>query len=220
MVGTMARSVSDFLGNAWRTLRLWRYTLVAWVKAHIHFRVSRKSVPEWRITAALAFCDDTGEFRDVSHWFYPEDWEDDADVLLGWGSVRVDVRYTHTSPFGKVTKYRMVLRKGDACIFPPRLAPAATGLKGPRGVLAARLEPGVPDASPVDVTSRIIKYAGPARDFHAGQGLAVRPLDCFPCDDHDALAERFASLVIVDGATFREHAFSLADDVAIVLPDA
>lgn len=215
MACAMGTSLPELMRDVWRALRMWHYTTWSWIKAHLHFRVTRKSVPEWRITAALAFCEDTDDFRDISHWFHPDDWEEDLDTFVGWKRVRVDVRYMHTSPFGKTTKYRMVLRKGDPCVFPPQLSATP---RGPRGVLAARLVPGVPEASPVDVTSRIIKYAGPARDFHAGQGLAVRPLDCFPCDDHDALAERFASLVIVDGATFREHAFSLSENRPIVLP--
>lgn len=211
---SMTSSISNVLRNAWRTLLLWRYAVWSWFRAHVHFHVTRKSVPEWRITSALAFCEDTGDFQVISHWFDPDGWEEDVDSFLGWKHVRVDVRYVHTSPFGKTTKYRMVLRNGDTCTFPP----PPPGRTGPRGVLAARLVPGVPDASPVDVTTRVIKYAGPARDFHAGQGLHVRPLDCFPCDDHDALAERFAALVIVDGAAFREHAFSLIHNHPIMLP--
>ena len=208
--------MTAFLRNAWRMVRLWQYALWTWIKAHLHFHVTRKAtfVPEWRITAALAFCEDTNDFRDISSWFHPDHWEEDVETFVGWRRVRIDVRYVHTSAFGKRTKYRMVLRNGDRCVFPPILPSPGTGL---RGVLAARLVPGVPDASPVDVTARVIKYAGPARDFHAVHGLSVRPLDCFPCDDHDALAERFDALVILDAATFEEKSFSLADNPAIQL---
>ncbi len=212
----MAFEMPQFLVEAWRTLRLWQYAVWAWIKAHLHFHVTRKAtaVPEWQITSALAFCEDTGDFRDISAWFHPDDWEEDVDTFLGWKRVRIDVRYIHTSAFGKTTKYRMVLRNGDTCPFPPAAPGPGTGL---RGVLAARLVPGVPEATSVDVTARLIKYAGPARDFHASCGLSVRPLDCFPCDDHDALADRFAALAIVDAATFQEHEFSLVDNPPIRL---
>jgi hypothetical protein len=200
--------------SAWQTFKVWLYVAWSWATGNLHRHVRSKSTPEWRITAALAFCEDTGDFKDISHWFFPGDWQEDVDTFLGWKRVRIDVRYVHTSQFGKVTKYRMVLRNGDACVFPPRLE---TTPRGPRGVLAARLEPLVADANPVDVTSRVIKYAGPARDFHAGQGLSVRPLDCFPCDDHDALADRFKALVIIDAASFREHVFPLDANPPICL---
>lgn len=200
--------------SAWHTLHIWLYVAWAWIAGNVHRHVRSKSTPEWRITAALAFCEDSGAFRDITHAFFPDGWEEDVDAFLGWKRVRIDVRYIHTSQFGKVTKYRMVLRPGDTCVFPPRLE---TTSRGPRGVLAARLDPLVSDARPVDVSGRIIKYAGPARDFHAGQGLCVRPLDCFPCDDHDALPERFQALVITDAASFREQVFPLDANPPIAL---
>lgn len=202
------------LRSAWHGLRVWLYVAWAWVTGNVYRHVRSKSTPEWRITAALAFCEDSGAFKDITHMFFPEMWEEDVDTFLGWKRARIDVRYIHTSKFGKVTKYRMVLRPGDPCVFPPSLE---TTPRGPRGVLAARLDPLVPDAMPVDVTGRIIKYAGPARDFHAGQGLSVRPLDCFPCDDHDALPERFQALVVIDAASFREHVFPLDANPPIAL---
>lgn len=207
-------SWTTFIRDAWQTLLLWQHMMWAWVKAHFHVRMKKKTVPEWTITAALAFCEDSGSFEDISHWFDPFTWEADFDRLIGWDNVRVDVRYIHTSAFGRVSKYRMVVRRGDSCLFPPLVTS-----QGPRGVLAARLTPWAhhEGASTVDVTARLIKYAGPSRDFHRGQGLKVRPLDCFPCDDHEALAARFETLTIVDAAAFQEHVFPLADNPSISL---
>lgn len=216
-------TLSVVLRDAWRTLGVWYCAVWAYIKAHIHFHVNRKTVPEWRITTAMAFCVGgfdgvrDGECRDISDWFIPnDDWEKDVNDFLGWPGVRVEFRYVHTSAFGKTTKYRMILRNGDRCVFPP--PPMVPGTS-PRGVLAARLVPraDAADASPVDVTARVIKYAGPARDFYRAQGLAVCPLDCFPFDDPDALVERFAALTIIDAATFQEREFPLDENQPMCL---
>ena len=147
-----------------------------------------------------------GYHRDITLEFRPESWEDDARDLTDWDAFRVEVRYVLGGQ-----KYRMVLRPGDACVFPPYGdddddAPAGTGtgrgVSPPRGVLAAAL---VGENRETDVTSRVRKYQGPRGDFHAGLGLKTRVKDMFPFDDHDDNARRYHTLRVIDAAARVAH---------------
>jgi hypothetical protein len=125
--------------------------------------------------------------------FHMDSWEQDTRALTGWDSFRVEVRYMF-----RHKKYRMVLRPGDACAFPPLPEPSAPACRLPQGVLSARLQG--PKGSDIDsdVTLRVLKYQGPKGDFHTGLGLRVRLKDMFPFDDHCDNAARFSHLRIVD----------------------
>lgn len=119
-----------------------------------------------------------------ARFFDPDTWEADALDATGWGAVRLEVRYRMQG-----RKFRMVLRPGDTCVFPPRPGKFANLC-----VLAAslRCKTGALD---IDVTPRVLKYQGPKRDFH-GTRITVR--DMFPFDDHDDNATRFSHLKVVD----------------------
>jgi hypothetical protein len=125
--------------------------------------------------------EDTGEEiqraedeKSISHkippsLFNPDTWEADAVKATGWAHVRVEIRYKLRD-----VKYRLVLRHGDVCEFPPlarhQVKPFIRKaiLFGDHGLC-------------VDVTRRVRKYQGPNRDFH---GLQVTVKDMFPFDDH------------------------------------
>lgn len=172
----------------------------------------------WDITAALAFSSD-GRFKDITHDFDPATWEEDAEHLTGWRVDKIDLRYTYTSAFGHVSKYRMVLRPGDACIFPPPADGGKRGLGGGHpGIIHAHLVPcsSAVNAKPVNVTERLKKYAGPSKDFHNALGLRVHVADILPLDDWDFVAERFSTLTVVD-MHFRKHTFDLASNPEIFL---
>lgn len=108
-------------------------------------------------------------------------------------SLRVEVRYVYRG-----AKYRAVLRPGDdaEAVLPPGAAGAGGGLLAPPRVVSARLQ-GPPGSDDVDrdVTARVRKYQGPARDFH---GWGVRLHDMFPFEDHDDDARVYSHLRIVD----------------------
>lgn len=123
----------------------------------------------------------------------PSTWENDIKELTGWTKFRAELRYVFRNK-----KYRMVLRPGDRCTFPPYHEPSAPACRLPKGVLSARLQGPVGSGIDCDVTSRVLKYQGPRGDFHAGLGLRVRLQDMFPFDDHADNATRFTHLRILD----------------------
>lgn len=135
-----------------------------------------------------------GFHRELScRTFRPGSWEQDTRASTGWDSFRVEVRYMF-----RHKKYRMVLRPGDACAFPPYPEPSAPACRLPLGVLSARLQGPKGSDIDCDVTSRVLKYQGPKGDFHAGLGLRVRLKDMFPFDDHSDNVARFSHLRVVD----------------------
>lgn len=124
-------------------------------------------------------------------------------------SERVDVRY-----LAHGRKYRLVLRKGDeACLTE---APARHR-GGPKGVMAAEL---IGAEASVDITRRVHKYQGPAKDFHAGMGLRVGVTDLFPFDDPEELAANFDTVRIVDHALRTLYLPVNCPDIAKALADA
>lgn len=136
----------------------------------------------------------TGFHRDLPvKYFDPDTWEATARDLTGWTRFRVEVRYTF-----RHKKYRMVLRPGDACTFPPYPEPSAPACRLPKGVLSARLQGALGTDIDCDVTSRVLKYQGPRGDFHAGLGLKVRLHDMFPFDDQADNTARFTHLRVLD----------------------
>lgn len=126
-------------------------------------------------------------------YFDADSWEPDARDLTGWARFRVEVRYVFRNK-----KYRMVLRPGDKCVFPPYQDASAPACRLPRGVLSARLQGALGSDIDCDVTERVMKYQGPRGDFHAGLGLTVRLQDMFPFDDHADNAQRFTHLRLMD----------------------
>lgn len=163
--------------------------------------------PRWEIITALAFARD-GRFKEITHGFTPKTWQDDIPELTGWSGdqlQRVEVRYAFISALGKRSKYRMVLRHGDTCPALPPPRPCSTHPQ----ILNATLDPHG-EGSPVDVTNRLRKYAGPSKDFHAAAGLRVHCADILPVDDWDYVSERFRRLVVLD-IYFKTHSFDLRD---------
>jgi hypothetical protein len=137
-----------------------------------------------------------------ARFFSPETWEEDALDATGWERLRVEVRYRQGDG-----KFRMVLRPGDRCVFPPPRR--ARGF--PLTVLAASLRGNDLD---VDVTHRVLKYAGATRDFH---GTRVTVRDMFPFDDHDDNAQRFKHLRVIDSLA-RVHTHSYLSDDSVAPP--
>lgn len=193
---------------------------LVWVRVSVHTAVRALSrwfpwlvapppKPRWEITTALAFGRD-GEFRELTRrTFTPETWEDYVHTQTQWSPEllqRVEVRYAFISAFGKRAKYRLVLRPGDTC---PPLPPPSPTISHPP-ILTATLMPHDGVGSPVDVTTRLRKYAGPHKDFHAGTGLRVHCEDILPLDDWDYVVERFRHLVVLD-MHFKKHVFDLRD---------
>lgn len=126
--------------------------------------------------------------------FEPSTWEADVRERTRWTAFRVEIRYLF-----RHKKYRMVLRPGDACVFPPYPEPAAPACRVPRGVLSARLQGPKGSSIDCDVTARVLKYQGPKGDFHTGLGLrGVRLHDMLPFDDHQDNLARFSHLRIID----------------------
>ena len=181
---------------------VWEWARMAYAGASAWLRVrlcTAKRRDDWAVYRVYAFeepdnrddnVDDEGghvadghKFHELpARFFDPDTWEDDAKDATGWDRLRVEVRYRVGG-----NKFRMVLRPGDECVFPP--PPRARGF--PLAVLAASLHGGVD----VDVTRRVLKYQGATRDFH-GTHVTVR--DMFPFDDHDDNAHRYSALQIVD----------------------
>ena len=146
----------------------------------------------FEVCKVLAVNEDDGVDYVVTRAFVPDRWEASVRSATGWHDVaiRAEVRYTFRGG-----KYRVVLRPGDVCSF---TVPPERRRKGPRGVVAAEL---VGDGASFDITRRIHKYQGPAKDFH---GLRVAVTDMFPYDDADELVCRFHSLRMLD-SHFRTH---------------
>lgn len=176
---------------------------LAWVRAHaqFHFR-KRTQQPEWRATALLAFAPATGGFKDVTSTMAtilenPGEWPHIVRDLTGWGHqdgpLQLEVRYVHASAYGRLHKYRAVLREGESFAMPPG---KSHGLLGPSSLIVhATMEPwNEEEAAPVDVTARIRKYGGPAKDFHE---RPLAPIDCFPFDDPNMLRDRFRGIRLV-----------------------
>lgn len=135
-----------------------------------------------------------GFHREMSpRYFDPEAWEESVRELTAWTRFRVEVRYTFRNK-----KYRMILRPGDTCTFPPYPEPSAPACRLPKGVLSARLQGTRGTDIDCDVTSRVLKYQGPRGDFHAGLGLSVRLQDMFPFDDQADNTARFTHLRVLD----------------------
>jgi hypothetical protein len=130
-----------------------------------------------------------------------KEWEEVVGIATGWdhGSTRLDVRY-----LAHGHKYRLVLHPGDVCsgALGEALGSAGKCIGGPTGVVRARLFPDVcrsdPTAPVVDITRRVIKYQGHAKDWNRGIGLRVRVRDLFPKDNFDDLLQRYDILELTD----------------------
>lgn len=142
------------------------------------------------IYKVVAINEASGSDANVTKTFVPGAWESTIRLVTGWkdAPLRLDVRYL---AYGR--KYRLILRPGDACTF-PEFPERHRG--GPKGVMAAELvgEAGVA----VDITRRVLKYQGPAKDFHRGMGARVGVTDMFPFDDTEELLHNFSELRIID----------------------
>lgn len=150
-----------------------------------------------RACKAYVFNEDNngkGFYREVSpHLLDPVTWESDVKEFTGWDKFRMELRYNYRN-----RKYRMVLRPGDKCVFPPYQDQSAPTCRLPKGVMSARLQGPVGSDIDHDVTNRVLKYQGPRGDFHAGLGLRVKLLDMFPFDDNADNSARFSHMRVMD----------------------
>lgn len=165
-----------------------------WIRRLRPTKTTRLGASVYRVYVFNESGDDTGFFREFPvSYFDPITWESDIGVWTGWRRFRVEVRYTYRS-----RKYRMVLRAGNPCPFPPYEEPEVPSFHLPSGVIAAKLQGPNGSGVETDVTRRVHKYRGPRGDFHEGLGLTVRLQDMFPFDDHDDNAARFSHLRVID----------------------
>ena len=183
--------------RATRDASEWMTSVFGWVLGQTPHSDGNPAPPKpYRIYRIYAFNEgaEEGFHKEIPvRFFSPEAWESDIKELTGWGSPRLEVRYAV-----RQKKYRMVLRPGDSCHWPPYADPSVPACRVPRGVLSARLQ-GPPGSNiDADVTARVLKYQGPKGDFHAGLGLGVRLWDMLPFDDHGDNALRFTHLRIID----------------------
>lgn len=179
-------------------------TLRAWLKSLLCMSHARPQ-HEPRAYRVYVFNEgpQPGYYKEVPvTYFDPATWEADAREITKWSAFRMEVRYTF-----RHKKYRMVLRPGDPCPFPPYDEPAATSCRMPKGVLSARLQGPLGSDIDCDVTQRVMKYQGPKGDFHAGLGLKLKLQDMFPFDDQADNSARFSHLRIMD-TTARLHDLS------------
>ena len=133
------------------------------------------------------------------------DWEASVREHTGWENIRVEIRYRAVDARNQETqKYRMVLRPGERCMLL-----GADRIRRHGGIMSARLQGPKGSTIDTDVTSRVLKYQGPLRDFHGAQGLHVTVHDMFPFDDHADNAARFSHLRLVNA---RGHVVDLPYD--------
>lgn len=174
--------------------RAWEQVRYAWALTLATYRVGVLQRflcdQEFWVYKVSAVNEEDGTDANVTKMFDPEAWEASVRLCTRWTAsrIRADVRYL---AHGK--KFRMVLRPGDACTFPP-IPERHRG--GPKGVMAAELVG--PGDLAVNITPRVLKYQGPAKDFHRGMGLRVGVTDLFPFDDADELKHNFSALRVVD----------------------
>lgn len=177
-------------------LRLAALVVRSWVRQTFGLGAADAGSHGPKAYRVYAFNEGGGEgfHKELSPRFFdPDAWERDAVEMTGWKKLRLEVRYVF-----RHKKYRMILRPGDACVFPPYQEPAAPACRLPKGVLSARLQGPRGSDIDCDVTSRVLKYQGPRGDFHAGLGLKVHLQDMFPFDDHVDNAARFTHLRVLD----------------------
>lgn len=192
LVTTMFTDVFESILLSVKTI----YTMAA-MYAHLQARrlllLSPEINPAWHIHKAFVIHDTKGDYLEITHWFEPETWESDiTEELPAWGTDwHLEVRYS----LGPQRKFRSVVRPGQVFQWPPLSVEDAIShyheIKGPQGILSAQLVPHghLGDATPVDITRRVKKYAGPLGDF---KGSCVGAQDIFPSDDNEWNAERFA----------------------------
>jgi hypothetical protein len=195
------------------TVKLWYIVAVIYVKftcikllTHLPEERERDSL---KITKVLIFDEtrgnDSWELLDVTGIWKRWAWNIEAindpnaidDILehfgKDWRAWKVEIRYTDKEN----NKYRILARNES----PPPTSPHPQHhvhdhiMHGPRGILAASLVPmSGGEAREVDVTRRLVKYAGPSHDFHQ-QTVVVK--DIFPLDDHDDNRTRFGGIKVI-----------------------
>jgi hypothetical protein len=238
-VGELAAGLAAGLRETWawacsRARRAYRAAMLAWCALAAWVRVRTAGSGDrhaWTVYRVYVFDEDPGNdankdpkdaagtdandaakglaFHEIPPRFFdPVEWESNARDATGWEHVKVEVRYRHRG-----VKYRMVLRPGDECVFPPEPAP---GMRMLPCVLSAslRMRTSGDDYMDVDVTRRVLKYQGATRDFH-GSTVTVR--DLFPFDDHDTNMERFVHLRVVD-SLMRVRVISYSSDASVAPP--
>lgn len=201
-------TVSSLADIAARWIEMARFAWAwAWAWAQVRLFAAKKRQNDWAVYKVYAFEENGAVSNNHKYhelpprFFCPESWEQDAKDATGWDAVRLEVRYSYQG-----SKYRMVLRPGDACAFPP---PLPTAFRP--SVIAAALLGGTVN---VDVTRRVIKYQGASKDFH---GTRVTVRDMFPFDDHDDNSERFTHMRLID-SNARMRLIRYASDESVAPP--
>lgn len=197
-------TVADRAALIWHRLTCWFHLISLVVRSWVRCAVwggrvitSQHGPLAYRVYAFNDSPDSGGSSgfcREISpRYFDSSTWDQDVRDMTGWDRFRVEVRYVL-----RQKKYRMILRPGDACDFPPYKEPAVPACRLPKGVLSARLQGPPGSEIDADVTSRVLKYQGPRGDFHAGLGLKTHVHDMFPFDDHQDNCARFSHLRVMD----------------------
>lgn len=186
--------VRDAASKAYEcALYAWVWLTALW---RVHVLKQVMSTSEFWVYKVVALNDDEDSDANVTKYFavgswssMPSWWEDRVRMVTGWTSpnIKLDVRYLSHG-----RKFRLVLRPGDKCTLPEDLE---RHRGGPKGVLCAEM---VADENTVDVTPRVLKYQGPAKDFHKSLGLRVAVRDMWPKDEPEELAHMYDGLRIID----------------------
>ena len=182
--------------------------MLAWVWCKARWRAQRQCGHDEghhraKIVKVYAFneTDDAYGYREITRYFVPETWEQDVRDATQWKFFRVEIRYILHKQ-----KYRLVLRQGDVCAWPPK---HDAGMVGPRRILTAALHAN--NGARRDVTGRMNKYFGPKANYHQ-QALNIH--DCFPFDDCEYESEYFETLRLIDH-TLECHTYSFANNDAL-----
>lgn len=185
--------------------RLWDALVMLWARWRAWRRARH---PRWQVCKVMVFNGDPteqhGYLKDITGYFlrtpvavwYGTGWEQCVHDLTGWDTFRLEIRYTFHG-----RKYRMVFKNGWAFMWPPYLHPKW----GPT-VIHAALVPREHDGVPQDVTRRMVKYAGPMKDFHATVATVPSAADMFPFEDPAMLRETYTCVSVRD-ITMRNKKF-------------
>lgn len=165
-------------------------------KYYMRFGFNKITNNGFEIKKIIVF-DERGDYENVSTSMSIEDIK--KNILLD--SYKIEIRYVVN---GK--KYRAVIRDSDNVKFPIRKE-----LGIPVNFKITHAYVYTQDSVQIDVTERVLKYAGQNLDFNRHANCALYAKDIFPFDN----AGDFFKLSIVDDRTLEYKTFAM-DDILVV----
>jgi hypothetical protein len=109
--------------------------------------------------------------------------------------VKLEVRYYYQNMFGFKTKYRLICHQGDDLIIPPHRVIYKDDRPINPPILQCIMFYSTGQKKPWDVTHRVLKYAGPNKDFGT---TPIKVFEMFPIDDPESLRQQFSHLLVID----------------------